>query len=247
MKLDRILSDSPRLCSAFAFSVVRNLRWWKPLLWSFAGIGLVWLVGPSLWQLVGDQQRLAGLLAQLGWLGPVALVVLNALQIVVAPIPGYVVQLAAGFLYGPWWGGLWGALGQLSGALLAMGLARVYGRPLVTRLVGGEQLNRWDRLATSHHALLWVILLATPTGDLPYFLAGLAGVSYFKIGLITLLIRVPSVFVAAAIGAGVMELTGWQLLAIFLGLGGVLVLFLWQQDRLFAWTERQAAQVLRRS
>jgi ABC-type bacteriocin/lantibiotic exporter with double-glycine peptidase domain len=62
-----------------------------------------------------------------------------------------------------------------------------------------------------------------------------------------LLIRVPSVFVAAAVGAGVMVLTGWQLLLIFLGLGAVLVLFLWQQDRLLTWAEQQAARVLQRS
>jgi uncharacterized membrane protein YdjX (TVP38/TMEM64 family) len=208
---------------------------------------LTWQLGPTLWQFARDQQRLTALLVQLGWFGPIALVALNALQIIIAPIPGYVVQLVAGFLYGAWWGGLWGACGQMIGSTVAMWLARTYGRPLVERLVGGERLARWDAVTLSHHMLFWFVLLATPTGDLPYYLAGLAGVSYVKIGLITLSIRVPTIFVVAAVGAGAMWLPWWQLTLIFLGLGGLLALFLRYQERLIGWFDRQTVQVIRHS
>src|SRR5690242_2918471 len=70
------------------------------LRWSVAGIvvlvaiALLWS-GPHLWQLAQDREALEAWVAQLGWLGPLALITLNALQIVIAPIPGYVVQVAA--------------------------------------------------------------------------------------------------------------------------------------------------------
>src|SRR5688572_19780771 len=48
---------------------------------------LVW-IGPQVWQLAQDKEALAAWVTDLGWLGPVALVALNAIQIVIAPIPG---------------------------------------------------------------------------------------------------------------------------------------------------------------
>lgn len=205
---------------------------------------LLWRFYPRLLPFIQNQAALQHFVDRLGWLGPLALIFFNALQIVVAPIPGYVVQAAAGYLYGPWWGGLWSALGQMAGAMLAMRLARSYGRPLVEKLVGGERLKSWERVTHSTSFLLWCILLLGPTGDAPYHLAGLSRVSFRTIALITLCIRTPSVFVAAAVGAGVVTLNWWQftLLVIVLGVG--VLLFLRHQDRLVQWFDRQVQRRL---
>jgi uncharacterized membrane protein YdjX (TVP38/TMEM64 family) len=200
-------------------------------------IVLVWF-GPQIWRLAQNEEALEAWVASLGWLGPFALVALNAIQIVVAPIPGYVVQLAAGFLFGPFWGGVWSSLGLLIGFSIAFWLARYYGRPLVGRLVGDERLAQWDHVGHSTSAVVWFILLVSPIGDLPYFLAGLAHVSYVKIFLITLLVRVPSTFVVAAVGAGVMVLAWWQIALLMVILLGILLLFLRYQDQFLRWSDR---------
>jgi uncharacterized membrane protein YdjX (TVP38/TMEM64 family) len=197
------------------------------------------LYGRELWTLVQDEAALEAWIIQLGWFGPAALITLNALQIVVAPIPGYAVQLAAGFLFGPWWGGLWANLGLLLGGSIAFGLSRRYGRPLAAYLVGGERIERWERVTHSTSTLVWFMLLLGPTGDLPYFLGGLASVSYAKVMLLTLLIRVPSTFVVAAAGAGVMWLSWWQMVLAFALLGVMLVVFLRYQTALVDWADRQ--------
>lgn len=201
------------------------------------GIGLIW-IGPEAWNLVQDEQALEAWVVSLGWFGPLALVALNALQIVVAPIPGYVLQVAAGFLFGPFWGGVWGSLGLLLGGSIAFWLSRVYGRPLAGRLVGDERLDQWERVSHSNSTLIWFIILLAPTGDIPYFLAGLARVSFVKILVITLIIRVPSTFVVAAAGAGVMWLSWWQLALVFVSLLVVLVIFLRYQDQIVRWSDR---------
>jgi uncharacterized membrane protein YdjX (TVP38/TMEM64 family) len=189
------------------------------------------LYGQDLWTLVQDEQALEAFIIRLGWFGPLALVLLNMVQIIVAPIPGYVMQLAAGFLYGPVWGGIWGSIGLLGGAMLAMWLSRVFGRPLVTRLVGNERLAKWEQVTHSDSVLLWFVLILTPTGDLPYFLAGLSHVRFRTIFWLTLAIRVPTTFVVAAAGAGVMLLSPWQLLVAAAVLVTLLILFLrYQHD-----------------
>lgn len=210
---------------------------------AFALTGVVLaLYGRDLWALLSNEAALEAAIAELGWLGPVALVVLNAAQIVIAPIPGYFMQLAAGYLYGPFWGGIWGSIGLLAGTMLAMWLSRTFGRPLVTRMVGAARLQKWESVTHSDSALLWLVLIFTPTGDLPYFLAGLSHVRYSTVFLLTLLIRVPTTFVVAAAGSGVMLLSGPQLAAAFVFLFAILFLFLRYQDRLNGWIDHQVAQ-----
>lgn len=202
------------------------------------GIG-AWRVGPRLWSLFQDEVALEAFIAQLGLWGPLALIALNALQIVVAPLPGYVMQAAAGYLFGPLWGGVFGALGVLIGSMAAMALARLFGRPLVERLVGAERLSRWERMTFSTSTAVWFAILLAPTGDLPYFMAGLSQVSFTKIFLLTLAIRAPSTMVVAAAGAGVWWLSGWQLAALLLALGLLTVLFLRHQERLQTLIDRR--------
>ena len=178
--------------------------------------------------------------AQLGWFGPIALIIINAIQIVFAPIPGYPVQVAAGYLYGPVWGGIYGSLGMLLGATIAFWLTRIFGRPLAEKLVGHGRLEKWESVSHSTSTVVWFFLLLGPTGDIPYFLAGLSSVGFLRIIVITALLRVPAVFLAAA--AGAMALPWWQLIVIYSILAGIAGLFLLYQNRLKGWMEKRSGQ-----
>jgi uncharacterized membrane protein YdjX (TVP38/TMEM64 family) len=219
--------------------MARRIVWGSVGLLAVAAGLVIWHFWPDLWRLMQDEEALEDLLAWLGWFGPLALILLNALQIVIAPVPGYAVMAAAGFLFGPFWGGVWGTLGLLAGATAAMWLSRRLGRPMADRLVGGDRLARWERVTHSENTVLWVVLLLGPIGDIPYFLAGLSRVSFTKILVLTLIVRAPTVFVVAAAGAGVPLLTWWQI-ALLVGFLLVLfALFVRYQDLLLIWFDRQ--------
>lgn len=218
------------------------LRWALLGLLAAGATLFAWRYGAQAWALVSDEAALEAAVARLGIWGPTALIGINIAQILAAPIPGYVVQAAAGYLYGPLWGGIYGALGLMVGAMLAMWLARFLGRPLVERMIGAARLAQWEKLTFSTSTAVWFILLLTPTGDLPYFMAGLSHVSYAKIFSLTLLIRVPSAFVVAAAAAGAFTLSGWQLALLFGALGVLLFVFLRYQDRLLLAIDRSVAQ-----
>ncbi len=196
------------------------------------------IYGPALLDLVSDRARVEAWLRALGPWAPLALIALNAAQIVFAPIPGYFVQAAAGYLFGALAGGFYGVIGMLLGAALAMNLARWYGRPLVARLVGPARLQRWESIIHSDSTWPWFVLLLGPVGDIPYFVAGLTRVPVWKILLIALLVRMPSVFVAAAVGAGVINIPpAW-----WLAFGALLVCAAWfthrYRERLEQWVDR---------
>ncbi len=224
----------------------RALPWqaWGIVAVILLGAVLAWRYGSQLWVLTQDEAAFEAFVAQLGAWGPLALISINAMQIVFAPLPGYVMQAAAGYLYGPWWGGVFGATGLIIGAVLAMGLARYCGRPIVERLVGSERFARWERVSFSTSTILWFLILLAPSGDLPYFMAGLARVPFTKILLLTILIRVPTTLVVAAAGAGVWWLSGWQLVAL-LALIGTATLFLMRyQERILAIVDRRVHRQL---
>jgi uncharacterized membrane protein YdjX (TVP38/TMEM64 family) len=226
--------------------ILSNRRIWWMIIIGVLAVALARTVGPQIWAIVQDEVALEAFVAQLGVWGPPALIALNAAQIVAAPLPGYVMQIAAGYLYGPVWGGVYGSIGLIIGAMLAMTLARSFGRPLVEQLVGAGRLERWERVTFSTNTLVWFAILLAPTGDLPYFMAGLARVSFAKILLLTLVIRVPSTMVVAAAGAGVWLLPGWQLAIVLAALGIATVLLIRYQERLLALVDRRVQRQLSR-
>lgn len=168
--------------------------------------------------LVQDLPRLRSWLRGLGPWGPLALIGLNALQILVAPVPGQLVQAVAGYLFGLWPGALYGGLGMALGGTLSMTVGRLYGRPVVTRIIGEERLIRWERAAHADSPVVWAILMLPPFGDIPYLIAGLTKAPIGRVLIITIIVRGPSVILYAAVGAGAVSGPAWLLGVVILGL-----------------------------
>jgi len=188
---------------------------------------------------LSNPDELRAWLARLGPLGPLGLIAFNTVQVVVAPVPGYPVQIASGYLFGWWRGSLYAVMGMILGGLLAMTLARVYGRPLVERIVGAERLDRWEDVAHLNSLAVWFVLMLGPLGDSTYYIAGLTKLPIWKLLAIVLLVRSPSVMVSAALGAGVISWRSpWFIAgaAIFIVLG---ILAGLNEHRIEQWLSRQ--------
>ena len=213
-----------------------------------AVVVLVILYGRPLAELLADRERVQEWLARLGPWGPLGLVLVSALQVVVAPVPGYFVQIAGGYLFGLWVGGIYSTIGMLLGGATAMLLGRTFGRPLVAKITGRERLVHWEGLIRSDSPWTWFVLLSAPFGDIPWFLAGLSRVAVWQVVLAGFVSRSPSVFIAVGLGAGI-ELVPREVavaFVAFLVLGTVL--FFRFRPRLEDWLERRlVARLNRRS
>jgi uncharacterized membrane protein YdjX (TVP38/TMEM64 family) len=191
---------------------------------------------------LSNPEELRAWLARLGPLGPLGLIAFNTIQVVVAPFPGYPVQIAAGYLFGWWQGSLYAVVGMILGGLLAMTLARVYGRPLVQRIVGADRLERWEHVAHLNSLAVWFVLMLGPLGDAPYYIAGLTKLAVWKLLAIVLLVRTPSVMVSAALGAGLISWRSpWFIggAAVFIALG---ILAGLNEQRIERWLSQQVHQ-----
>jgi len=102
------------------------------------------------------------LLDSLGPLSFIGFILLQAAQVVAAPIPGEVTGLLGGFLYGPFLGVLLSTIGLTLGSFIAFVLARTFGRPFVERFVDKNTMKRFDYLLHHKGAFLVFLLFLIP-------------------------------------------------------------------------------------
>ncbi|WP_096395865.1 TVP38/TMEM64 family protein [Halorubrum trapanicum] len=93
---------------------------------------------------VTDAEALRTWLDQFGIFAPIVFIGIQALQVVVAPIPGQVVALVAGFLFGPLWGTVYSLTGVLIGSAVAFSLSKRYGRSFVENVIHEDVIERFD-------------------------------------------------------------------------------------------------------
>lgn len=151
-----------------------------------------------------DPQAVRAVVAGYGVLTPVLYVLVTAAGVVVAPVPGPAVALAGGYLFG-WLGGtVYTMLGVTLGSVLALLLARHWGRPYVERVLSSDAIERFDGLVQVHGdtVLFLVFLVPGLPDDALCFLAGLTPIRLRRFVLLVVVARTPAHVLVAAAGAG---------------------------------------------
>lgn len=127
------------------------------------------------------------LIAMAGPLGWLAYVLLVTVEVVVAPLPGILLYIPGGIIFGPWLGGTLALAGNILGAGLASWISR---RVSVRWLRGDEDVGRLSRLRArlqQRGFFLIVMLRLNPltSSDLVSWAAGLAGIPPARVMLST--------------------------------------------------------------
>lgn len=184
---------------------------------------IVWAWQRGWFDFFSDLARLRAYVLSLGIWAPLAIIVLNMGQVILSPMPGHALNMVSGFLFGPWLGTLYTLAGVLCGSLIGLGMVRKAGRPLLERLMGRHQLERFDHYIEQRGALFLFVIFLLPfmPDDVACLAAGLTKLPIYQIILLQLLGRAPGLFVANLIGAQAADLSPWQW-AVF----GVVILLL---------------------
>lgn len=141
-------------------------------------------------------EELRAFLDSYGWKGYLILMGLQCLQVVIALIPGEVVELGAGYAYGAVEGTLLCLAGVAISSALIFLLVKKIGVSLVEIFVSREKIHQL-RFINSEKKLKQVVFLlffipGTPKDVLTYFV-GLTDMRLSEFLLITLTARIPSI------------------------------------------------------
>jgi uncharacterized membrane protein YdjX (TVP38/TMEM64 family) len=205
----------------------------------------VWLLRAPLAAVFRDPETLRGTLHRYGAWAPLAFMALQAAQVIVAPIPGHILALAAGALFGPWRGAAYSALGVGAGSGIVLVLSRLLGRPWMRRMLPESAQARVDGWATRHGPAFFFLLFMMPfmPDDLACFAVGFSPLPLAPMLGLIVLARLPGHIAMAWLGATAHRLSwiGWVAI---LAPGAILLLFYARHRRAIeAWILRRLERV----
>lgn len=199
----------------------------------FAGVKFT---GP-ITRLVSNTDHLSAWLASFGPAGEAVFVLLQAVQVVVAPIPGELTQFAGGFIYGTWWGVLYSVLGILLGSMVVFSLGRIFGLPLLKWVIPNAAFEKFSFLLNhpkTELAILILFLIPGSPKDILTYIAGLTPVKPTHFFIAAMVARFPGILLSSYIGAHVEE-KNYMAVAIASGIAlGLFVIGVLMQDRIMA-------------
>ena len=172
----------------------------------FAGlvafIVLTFVIMAAAWPYIADVfseggvERLVERVQNAGAAGVLMLLGMQFLQIVVAFIPGEVVQLAAGLMYGPWFGALIILVGCVISSTVIYWLVHKLGAPFVQGMVPTDHLEKFRRFEETGKLDVIVFVLFLIPGmpkDVFTYLVPLTDMRYKRFIVLTTVGRIPGV------------------------------------------------------
>jgi uncharacterized membrane protein YdjX (TVP38/TMEM64 family) len=214
--MGKIRAQTIAILALLTLAVIALLIWHQPLLSVFA-----------------DRAKIQEFVTRFGPWAPLAAISLHVAQVLLAPIPGQVIDAVNGYLFGAAWGTTYSWIGVIAGSSVAMALARRFGRPWAERLIKREMLERLDGYSRQRGTLFFFLVFLFPflPDDVACFLAGLTLLPLPELIVLAALGRLPGIFVANFVGANAAALTRTQGAFFIAGLAVIALAFWRYQER----------------
>lgn len=151
-----------------------------------------------------DHDELVAWMRRDGLAGPLICIGVQFLQVVIFAIPGEITQIAAGYVFGAWWGFLYSIIGIMAGSAFDFGFARAVGRPVVARILGVKRLAAIDARLRSDKGFAAVFVLFLVPGmpkDAMSYAAGLTALRLPVFLALTVPARMPALLMSTLFGS----------------------------------------------
>lgn len=189
----------------------------------------------AIWPYVGEVfepggiERIKSDVHDAGVFGVFILLALQFLQVVVAFIPGEVVQIAAGMIYGPWFGALIIWIGCIISSSIIFALVHKLGAPFVQSMVPKKYLQKFSDFEQSSkfNSIVFVLfLIPGMPKDVFTYITPLSHMKLSTFIVITNVARIPGIIVSTYAADGLMEGRIWESVVLFTVLAIIAVIAL---------------------
>jgi uncharacterized membrane protein YdjX (TVP38/TMEM64 family) len=150
-----------------------------------------------------DKRFLKHTLREWGVLAPVIFIGLQALQVIIAPIPGELTGILGGYLFGQWGGLLYSTIGLTVGSVASFAVGRWLGARYVRKLVSPDIWRKMGFIVEAEGSILCFVIFVIPgvPKDMACYLFGLSPMPFWIFAVISTLGRIPDTWVLSAQGA----------------------------------------------
>ena len=185
----------------------------------------IWFYIIRLYDLYQDHEAFKKVISSYGAYAPLAYIILQILQVVVAPIPGGAIEFLGGVLFGVKAGLVYSMIGLILGSWLAFSLARIFEKVAVEKFVSEETRKKFDYLVEHEGVILSFILFLLPgfPKDALCYILGLTPMHLGIFLIISTVGRIPGTLMATLQGAKAFE-HQYYTFGILLGASGLIIL-----------------------
>lgn len=166
-----------------------------------------------------DPYKIKNWIVSYGKYGIVVFLFIQFLQVVAFFIPGEIVQIAGGYIYGTLLGSIISILGITFGSIVAYGISRIYGKPLVNKIISDKNLKFFNKVLNLGSINFIVFLLYLIPGipkDILAYICGISNIKFKDFIFYSTLGRLPGVITSAYFGSKIY--TGNKLILIIIGI-----------------------------
>lgn len=157
-------------------------------------------------------EDLRNYVASFGYLAVVIYVLLNFLQVVAIPIPGFIAIGTGVALFGPLKTAIFAFIGITSGSLVAFFIGRHLGYKVVEWLIGKETLDKWLNSVKNKDKIVLTFMFLFPffPDDVLCFVAGLSTMSSGYFIIMIIICRLISIFLSSySMNGNIIPFTTW--------------------------------------
>jgi uncharacterized membrane protein YdjX (TVP38/TMEM64 family) len=167
----------------------------------------LWNQITKLFHIYQDHTQLKKVIKSYGPYAPLAYILLQIIQVVIAPIPGGAIEFLGGYLFGVKAGLIYSMIGLTLGSWLAFSLARIFEKIAVEKFVSDETRKKFDYLVEHEGVILSLILFLLPgfPKDAFCYILGLTPMHFGIFLIISTIGRIPGTLMAILQGAKAFE------------------------------------------
>ena len=154
-----------------------------------------------------EPKRLRLFIASFGPLASLVFVLVQSLQVVVAPVPGEITGFVGGLLFGVTEGLILSTIGLTVGSLVAFGITRYFGIGFVEKIVKKEYIDKFNYFVTHKGSNITFILFLLPgfPKDSLCYLLGLTRIRLVDFLFLNIFGRLPGTLMLTLQGNAVKE------------------------------------------
>ena len=190
---------------------------------------------------LSDRDKTKTYIEEFGSAAPLVFMLVQILQVLLAPVPGEATGLVGGYLFGAGKGFLFSSIALSIGSIINFSVGRFLGRRYVRKAIPPKYLARFDRLSGREGVLIVFMLFVFPGFPKDYLclFLGLSTLPYKLFFFMATIGRMPGTLILSLQGAMLFE-GNYLILALATVICcGIALLGYRYRETLYAWIEKQ--------